>query len=153
MTVTVGRDTMTPNTYAQVSTYYTDLISSSSSDQAKAQADQVARAFGYTVDQLSAVPPDANLGVSCGNPTAVANLHEVCCSSLTHFQHRNIIQGETVVDLGSGAGLDVFLASKLVGQTGACIGVDMNDAMLSRAHSNAEMTGYTNVEFVSPSSY
>jgi SAM-dependent methyltransferase len=94
-------------------------------------ADRVARAIGYRDEDLSAVPAGANLGVGCGNPSALAGLRP----------------GEVVVDLGSGAGFDVFLAARAVGPRGFVIGVDMTDAMLERAHRNAVAGGFTNVEF------
>jgi ubiquinone/menaquinone biosynthesis C-methylase UbiE len=81
----------------------------------------VAEAFGYTPEQLASIPAEANMGVSCGNPTAYASLKP----------------GETVVDLGSGGGLDVFLAAKLVGPTGKAIGIDMTPEMLNLARANA----------------
>jgi SAM-dependent methyltransferase len=82
----------------------------------------VAEAFGYSAEELSSIPAEANMGLSCGNPTAIANLRE----------------GETVVDLGSGGGLDVFLASQKVGATGRAIGIDMTEEMISLARRNAE---------------
>lgn len=91
----------------------------------------VAEAFGYTAEELTSIPAEANMGLSCGNPTATANLRP----------------GEVVVDLGSGGGLDVFLASKQVGPQGRAIGIDMTPAMIERARANAEAGGYTNVEF------
>jgi SAM-dependent methyltransferase len=81
----------------------------------------VAEAFGYTPDELSSIPAEANMGLSCGNPTATANLRE----------------GETVVDLGSGGGLDVFLAAQKVGPTGRAIGIDMTPEMIELARRNA----------------
>src|SRR5271156_6330447 len=103
--------------------------SSLSNNHAGVQA--VAEAFGYTADELTSIPADANMGLSCGNPTATAHIK----------------QGEVVVDLGSGGGLDVFLASKMVGPQGRAIGIDMTPAMIERARSNAKGGGYTNVEF------
>ncbi|WP_263375777.1 arsenite methyltransferase [Granulicella aggregans] len=103
--------------------------SSLSNDYAGVQA--VAEAFGYTAEELTSIPAEANMGLSCGNPTATAHLRP----------------GEVVVDLGSGGGLDVFLASKLVGPTGRAIGIDMTTAMIERARANAKVGGYTNVEF------
>ncbi|MHB1673704.1 MAG: arsenite methyltransferase [Acidobacteriaceae bacterium] len=100
-----------------------------SSDHAGVKA--VAEAFGYTAEELTSIPAAANMGLSCGNPTATAHLKS----------------GEVVVDLGSGGGLDVFLASKVVGPTGRAIGIDMTPAMLDRARANAASGGYTNVEF------
>jgi arsenite methyltransferase len=103
--------------------------SSLSSDDAGVKA--VAEAFGYTPEELMSIPAEANMGLSCGNPTATAHLK----------------QGEVVVDLGSGGGLDVFLASKMVGSEGRAIGIDMTPAMLDRARANAKAGGYINVEF------
>ncbi len=100
-----------------------------SNDHAGVQA--VARAFGYSAEELMSIPADANMGLSCGNPTATAHLRP----------------GEVVVDLGSGGGLDVFLASKRVGPQGRAIGIDMTPAMVERARANAEAGGYTNVDF------
>jgi len=91
----------------------------------------VAEAFGYTAEELRSIPAEANMGLSCGNPTATAHIRP----------------GEVVVDLGSGGGLDVFLAAKMVGPQGRAIGVDMTPAMIERARANAKAEGYTNVEF------
>src|SRR6476619_6091880 len=82
----------------------------------------VAQAFGYSPEELSSIPAEANMGLSCGNPTATANLRP----------------GEVVVDLGSGGGLDVFLAARKVGPTGKAIGLDMTPEMLARARANAK---------------
>jgi SAM-dependent methyltransferase len=100
-----------------------------SSDNAGVKA--VAEAFGYTAEELTSIPAEANMGLSCGNPTATAHIRP----------------GEVVVDLGSGGGLDVFLASKMVGPEGRAIGIDMTPAMIERARTNAIAGGYTNVEF------
>ena len=95
----------------------------------------VAEAFGYTKEELSSIPAEANMGLSCGNPTATANLRE----------------GETVVDLGSGGGLDVFLAAQQVGPSGKGIGIDMTPEMIELAQRNTAQgnggKGYSNVEF------
>src|SRR6185312_6036654 len=91
----------------------------------------VAEAFGYSAEELTSIPAAANMGLSCGNPTATAHLRP----------------GEVVVDLGSGGGLDVFLAAKMVGAEGRAIGIDMTPAMIERARANAASGGYTNVEF------
>lgn len=91
----------------------------------------VAEAFGYTAEELTSIPAEANMGLSCGNPTATAHLKP----------------GEVVVDLGSGGGLDVFLASQKVGPEGRAIGIDMTPEMIARARANAQSGGYTNVEF------
>jgi arsenite methyltransferase len=100
-----------------------------SSDQEGVRA--VAEAFGYSADQLASIPAEANMGLSCGNPTAFASLRP----------------GETVVDLGCGGGLDVFLAAAKVGPTGKAIGIDMTPEMLALARANALRAGLTNVEF------
>ena len=94
-------------------------------------AGQVLDAIGYTAEQAAAVPEGANLGLGCGNPLA----------------HAGLRPGETVLDLGSGAGIDSFLAAREVGPTGRVIGVDMTTAMLQRARTNAARHGYANVEF------
>ncbi len=103
--------------------------SSLSSDDAGVTA--VAQAFGYSAEELTSIPAEANMGLSCGNPTAIASIRP----------------GEVVVDLGSGGGLDVFLASPLVGPEGKAIGIDMTPAMIERARTNAITGGYNNVEF------
>jgi arsenite methyltransferase len=100
-----------------------------SNDHAGVKA--VAEAFGYTAGELTSIPAGANMGLSCGNPTATAHLRP----------------GEVVLDLGSGGGLDVFLAAKMVGPEGRAIGIDMTAAMIERARANARAGGYTNVEF------
>jgi len=87
--------------------------------------------MGYSEDEMKAVPDGSNLGLGCGNPLAIASLKE----------------GDIVLDLGSGAGFDVFLAAKKVGQSGKAIGVDMTDEMLEKARGNAKRGGFTNVEF------
>ena len=97
--------------------------------------EQVALAVGYAQNDLSQLPPGANLGLSCGNPTALASLRE----------------GEVVLDLGSGAGFDCFVAGPRVGARGRVIGVDMTPEMLARARRNlgsyARRSGLANVEF------
>ncbi len=95
-----------------------------------AGASAVARAFGYTDAELDSLPAGANLGVSCGNPTALASLAD----------------GEVVVDLGCGGGIDVLLASRRVGPTGRAIGIDMTTEMLDRARRNVAQAGAQNVE-------
>ncbi|KAK4097353.1 NAD(P)-binding protein [Parathielavia hyrcaniae] len=100
--------------YSQVREHY----SSASRSTSVKYGETVAKSFGYSADELSAIPSDANLGLSCGNPLAIASLKE----------------GETVIDLGSGAGFDIFLASPKVGLSGRAIGIDMNDDMLARAN-------------------
>src|SRR5215467_2160979 len=85
----------------------------------------VAEAFGYTPEELASIPSEANMGLSCGNPTATANLRP----------------GEVVVDLGCGGGIDVLLASLQVGPTGKAIGIDMTAEMIERARKNAVQLG------------
>jgi SAM-dependent methyltransferase len=91
----------------------------------------VARAFGYTPEELASIPAEANMGLSCGNPTAFAALRP----------------GEVVVDLGCGGGLDVLLAAARVGPTGKAVGVDMTPEMIERARRNAARQGVRNVAF------
>ena len=90
-----------------------------------------AKSMGYTEDEIKSIPADAVMGLGCGNPTALAELKE----------------GETVLDLGSGGGLDVFLAANRVGEKGKVIGVDMTPEMIQKATENARKSNYTNVEF------
>lgn len=87
--------------------------------------------IGYSEEDLKSVPEAANMGLGCGNPVVLANLKE----------------GETVLDLGSGGGIDVFLAAKGVGQKGKVIGIDMAEEMVERARFTAKKYGYKNVEF------
>jgi arsenite methyltransferase len=93
--------------------------------------EEISEALGYTKEQMNSIPKDANLGLGCGNPVAIASLKP----------------GETVLDLGSGAGFDCFLAANQVGNSGKVIGVDMTPAMLTKARRNAVSGGYENVEF------
>lgn len=87
--------------------------------------------IGYSEKEMTQAPDGSNLGLGCGNPVATASLKE----------------GEVVLDLGSGAGFDAFLAASRVGNTGKVIGVDMTDEMLRKARDNAKKGGYSNVEF------
>jgi SAM-dependent methyltransferase len=100
-------------------------------DDTPMSAEPVARAVGYTEEQLAEVPEGANLGLGCGNPVALAALRP----------------GQVVLDLGSGAGFDAFLAVREVGPTGRVIGVDMTDEMLDKARANAAKLDLPNVEF------
>ena len=94
-------------------------------------ADEMSCSVGYDQDELSNLPEGANLGLGCGNPVALASL----------------APGETVLDLGSGAGIDCFLAAERVGPEGRVIGVDMTPEMVERARANALKVGVSNVEF------
>ena len=91
----------------------------------------ISKNIGYSNDEIDGVPEGANLGLGCGNPVALASLKE----------------GETVLDLGSGAGFDCFLAAKKVGNSGKVIGVDMTPEMLLQARKNAKEGNFTNVKF------
>lgn len=95
-------------------------------------AKRVGKEIGYSEQELNAVPEGANLGVGCGNPSALARIKS----------------GDRVVDLGSGAGFDAFLVSKVVGEKGEVIGVDLSEDMLQLARRNALKGNYTNVRFV-----
>ncbi|AEO58726.1 hypothetical protein MYCTH_2306234 [Thermothelomyces thermophilus ATCC 42464] len=102
------------NLYDKVREHY----SAASRGTSVKYSEAVAKSFGYSADELASIPQAANLGLSCGNPLAIASLKE----------------GETVLDFGCGAGFDVFLASKKVGPSGRAIGIDMNEDMLARAN-------------------
>ncbi len=106
-------------------------VAESSLSSRDAGVHAVAEAFGYSAGELRSIPAEANLGLSCGNPTATAHLRA----------------GETVVDLGSGGGLDVFLASAQVGPAGRAIGIDVTASMVARARTLALAGDYRNVEF------
>jgi len=92
--------------------------------------EDIARAIGYSDEEINMIP-NANLGLGCGNPTALAEIKE----------------GDIVLDLGAGAGFDCFLAAKKAGQFGKVIGVDMTEEMIEKARGIAEKYGYKNVEF------
>src|SRR5436305_8125717 len=91
----------------------------------------IAEAFGYSAEELTAVPAEANMGLSCGNPTAFASLKP----------------GETIVDLGCGGGLDVLLAAAKVGPAGRAIGIDMTPSMIELARANALKAGLAHADF------
>lgn len=94
-------------------------------------ANDIGKKIGYSEEELKNVPEDANLGIGCGNPTALASIKK----------------GETILDLGSGAGFDCFLASRETGETGKVIGIDITPEMVAQAKKNAEKGNYKNVEF------
>ena len=92
---------------------------------------QIAKNIGYDTKELESIPESSILGVGCGAPVTFADIHE----------------GEVVVDIGSGGGIDVFLSAKKVKDSGKVIGIDMTDEMLEKARNIAKLNGYTNVEF------
>src|SRR5262249_38039537 len=109
-------ESMSQNIEEAVRTRYgTVAVANLSSEQEGVRAD--AEPFGYSREELASIPAEANMGLSCGNPTAMAHLRE----------------GETVVDLGSGGGLDVFLAAAQIGPNGRAIGIDMTPEMIELA--------------------
>ncbi|KAF5556399.1 methyltransferase [Fusarium napiforme] len=116
------------NVYTQVGERYGSAAERSNATYST----NIAKAFGYLNEDLDSIPKEANLGLSCGTPLAIASLKE----------------GETVIDLGSGAGLDVFLSSGKVGPTGKAIGVDMNRNMLAKARKLKADRSIENVEFI-----
>ena len=105
----------------------TDSTCCSGTDLAR----NISQNIGYSEEEMNAVPDGANLGLGCGNPVALASLKE----------------GEILLDLGSGAGFDCFLAANQVGEKGRVIGVDMTPEMIAKARENAEQGSYNNVEF------
>lgn len=117
--------------YAKVATQNTSCCSGSSCCGGISSAKSISKTVGYSDKEMNAVPEGANLGLGCGNPVAIASLKE----------------GEVVLDLGSGAGFDAFLASPKVGKAGRVIGVDMTPEMIEKARANAKKGNYTNVEF------
>jgi SAM-dependent methyltransferase len=117
--------------YAKIAKTHSSCCAPNTSCCSAPTEEQVGTMIGYGEDEMKAVPEGANLGLGCGNPTALASLKA----------------GERVLDLGSGAGFDCFLAAKRVGQKGRVIGVDMTPEMLEKARLNAKKGKYTNVEF------
>lgn len=120
--------------YAKIARQDSSCCTSVEQDSCCGDADMtqdISKKIGYTEEELKAVPEGANLGLGCGNPVALASL----------------VEGETVLDLGSGAGFDCFLAANKVGENGRVIGVDMTPEMLEKARENAKKDSYGNVEF------
>ncbi|MFL6367750.1 MAG: methyltransferase domain-containing protein, partial [Nitrososphaeraceae archaeon] len=100
-------------------------------DNSHPSAIESAKLIGYDTEDIDSIPEASVLGVGCGAPTKLAEIKE----------------GEIIVDLGSGAGIDVFISANQVGKSGKVIGIDMTDEMLQKATKNAKDNGYTNVEF------
>ena len=117
--------------YGKIAKTGSSCCSSSSCCGSADSAQDISRAVGYSDEDMSSVPDGANLGLGCGNPVAIASLKE----------------GDVVLDLGSGAGFDAFIASGKVGTSGRIIGVDMTEEMIERARLNAKKGNYKNVEF------
>lgn len=136
MTKTQSESTQPTDVRTQVSQRYGEIATTGGASCCASGADATslhshAAAIGYSPDDLSALPDGANLGLGCGNPTSLTLIRE----------------GDTVLDLGSGAGVDCFIAAGKVGKAGRVIGVDMTDAMLAKATAFAAEHGYENVEF------
>ncbi|OGO43943.1 MAG: arsenite S-adenosylmethyltransferase [Chloroflexi bacterium RBG_16_60_22] len=119
--------------YARIATQGSSCCGATSSccGNSTGLAENISKSVGYTDAEIASAPEGANLGLGCGNPVALASLKE----------------GETVLDLGSGAGFDCFLAADRVGKRGKVIGVDMTPEMIEKARRNAAAGGYENVEF------
>lgn len=117
--------------YAKIAKQESSCCGSASSCGSSDIQETISKEMGYTDEELNSVPEGANLGLGCGNPVAIATLKE----------------GETVLDLGSGAGFDCFLAARKVGGEGRVIGVDMTPEMVEKARENARKGNCKNVEF------
>ncbi|KAL4786403.1 S-adenosyl-L-methionine-dependent methyltransferase [Aspergillus varians] len=123
---------MSDNTYNLVQSRYGDIATKSNTTQQHDKETDIARAFGYSPEDLSLLPEKTNLGLSCGNPVGFANVKE----------------GETVLDLGSGSGIDVLLAARKVGPTGQAIGVDMTKSMIELSEKNLQKADLSNAKFI-----
>jgi SAM-dependent methyltransferase len=117
--------------YARIAKQATSYYASRSCCGCSDVSSEISRRLGYSDEEIQAVPPESNLGLGCGNPVALSSLQE----------------GEVVLDMGSGAGFDCFLASARVGPRGLVIGVDMTSEMVERARAYARKGGYTNIDF------
>jgi len=117
--------------YGKIARQGSSCCSTSSCCGDSSLAQNISKTVGYTEEEMGAVPEGSNLGLGCGNPVAIASLKE----------------GDIVLDLGSGAGFDAFLAAQRVGKKGRVIGVDMTPEMIAKAKENAKKGRYTNVEF------
>ena len=117
--------------YGEIALQKTSCCSSPACCGTEAKAESISKMIGYSKKEMDKVPEGANLGLGCGNPVAIASIKK----------------GETVLDLGSGAGFDAFLAAAKVGDSGKVIGVDMTKEMIALAKQNTKKSGYKNVEF------
>ncbi|KAL1962414.1 hypothetical protein VTN77DRAFT_9685 [Rasamsonia byssochlamydoides] len=127
---------MAEDTYHLVQTRYGNIAKRATDTKSKGdEEEKIAMAFGYSLEDLQSLPDKMNLGLSCGNPVASANLK----------------QGETVVDLGSGGGIDVVLAARKVGPEGNAIGIDMTKDMIELAKKNVNDAGVRNASFIEAS--
>jgi len=118
--------------YGEIAKHNTSCCpSANSSCCGNTSVQEISKKIGYTEKELNTVPKDSNLGLGCGNPIALASLKK----------------GETVLDLGSGAGFDCFLAANRIGKTGKVIGIDMTAEMIEKARENAKKNNYRNIEF------
>ncbi|KAJ5179069.1 hypothetical protein N7492_002279 [Penicillium capsulatum] len=115
---------MSNNIYDLVQSRYGDIAKQSHTTHEREKEEQIARAFGYSAEDLGSLPEETNLGLSCGNP------------------------GETILDLGSGSGIDVLLAARKVGVNGKAIGVDMTKSMIELAEKNTQKAGVSNAKFI-----
>ncbi|MFW6120785.1 MAG: arsenite methyltransferase [Petrotogales bacterium] len=113
-----------------VKNHYKKIAENKSCCGTCANPEQISKSIGYSSEEMQIVP-EANLGLGCGNPTALGEIEE----------------GDVVLDLGSGAGFDCFLAAKKVGKSGKVIGVDMTEEMINKSREIAKKHGYSNVEF------
>ena len=118
--------------YGRIATQSTSCCTPGASCCGNAAPEKISRNIGYTKNHLKRIPKEANLGLGCGNPVAFATLKK----------------GETVLDLGSGAGIDCFLAADRVGEKGKVIGVDMTPEMIDRAMKNVLKSKYRNIKFL-----
>jgi SAM-dependent methyltransferase len=117
--------------YARIAKQATSYYSSQEGSGYFDNLEEICKRIGYSEEDISAAPPESNLGLGCGNPVALAAIKE----------------GERVLDMGSGAGFDCFLASSLVGGSGQVIGVDITSEMVDKARANARKGGYENIDF------
>ncbi|KAJ5756195.1 hypothetical protein N7533_005738 [Penicillium manginii] len=123
---------MSSDTYNLVQSRYGDIAKQTVTTQQHEKEEQIARAFGYSAEDLGSLPEKTNLGLSCGNPVGFANMKE----------------GETILDLGSGSGIDVLLAARKVGVNGQAIGVDMTKSMIELAEKNMQNARVSNARFI-----